>query len=74
VPYVEGQYFEIRKVCYSVPATTPDIIIAFSPVTRFYSMRITLPEIDQFLQQTGLACEVWPCGPELADTAVFCEH
>jgi len=37
-------------------------------------MRITLPEIDQFLQQTGLACEVWPCGPELADTAVFCEH
>jgi prolyl-tRNA editing enzyme YbaK/EbsC (Cys-tRNA(Pro) deacylase) len=37
-------------------------------------MTITLPEIDQFLQQTGLAYEVWPCDPQLADTARFCEH
>ena len=37
-------------------------------------MTITLPEIDQFLQQTGLAYEVWPCDPGLADTARFCEH
>ena len=37
-------------------------------------MSITLPEIDLFLQQTGLDYEVWPCDPELADTARFCEH
>jgi prolyl-tRNA editing enzyme YbaK/EbsC (Cys-tRNA(Pro) deacylase) len=37
-------------------------------------MSITLPEIDLFLQQTGLDYEVWPCDPELADTAGFCEH
>jgi prolyl-tRNA editing enzyme YbaK/EbsC (Cys-tRNA(Pro) deacylase) len=37
-------------------------------------MTITLPEIDLFLQQTGLAYEVWPCDPQLADTARFCEH
>ena len=37
-------------------------------------MSITLPEIDLFLQQTGLEYEVWPCDPELADTARFCEH
>jgi len=37
-------------------------------------MSITLPEIDQFLQQTGLEYEVWPCDPQLADTARFCEH
>jgi prolyl-tRNA editing enzyme YbaK/EbsC (Cys-tRNA(Pro) deacylase) len=37
-------------------------------------MTATLPEIDIFLQRTGLAYEVWPCEPELADTAAFCEH
>ena len=37
-------------------------------------MSITLPEIEQFLQQTGLEYEVWPCDPQLADTARFCEH
>jgi prolyl-tRNA editing enzyme YbaK/EbsC (Cys-tRNA(Pro) deacylase) len=37
-------------------------------------MTITLPEIDLFLQQTGLTYEVWPCDPQLADTARFCEH
>ena len=37
-------------------------------------MSITLPEIDLFLQQTGLEYEVWPCAPELADTARFCDH
>ena len=37
-------------------------------------MSITLPEIDLFLQQTGLEYEVWSCDPELADTARFCEH
>jgi prolyl-tRNA editing enzyme YbaK/EbsC (Cys-tRNA(Pro) deacylase) len=37
-------------------------------------MSITLPEIDLFLQQTGLEYEVWPCDPELADTARFCQH
>ena len=37
-------------------------------------MTATLPEIDSFLQQTGLAYEVWPCDPQLAGTAAFCEH
>jgi hypothetical protein len=37
-------------------------------------MTATLPEIDTFLQRTGLAYEVWPCEPELADTAAFCAH
>jgi prolyl-tRNA editing enzyme YbaK/EbsC (Cys-tRNA(Pro) deacylase) len=37
-------------------------------------MSITLPEIDLFLQQTGHQYEIWPCDPELADTARFCEH
>jgi len=37
-------------------------------------MTSTLPEIDAFLQHSGLAFEVWPCDPELADTARFCEH
>ena len=37
-------------------------------------MSITLPEIALFLQQTGLQYEVWPCAPDLADTARFCEH
>ena len=34
----------------------------------------TLPEIETFLQQSELDFEVWPCDPELADTARFCEH
>jgi len=34
----------------------------------------TLPEIQSFLEQSGLDFEVWPCDPELADTARFCEH
>jgi prolyl-tRNA editing enzyme YbaK/EbsC (Cys-tRNA(Pro) deacylase) len=37
-------------------------------------MSITLPEIELFLQQTGLEYEIWPCDPQLADTARFCEH
>jgi prolyl-tRNA editing enzyme YbaK/EbsC (Cys-tRNA(Pro) deacylase) len=37
-------------------------------------MTATLPEIDTFLQQTGLAYEIWPCDPELADTTAFCAH
>jgi prolyl-tRNA editing enzyme YbaK/EbsC (Cys-tRNA(Pro) deacylase) len=37
-------------------------------------MSSTLPEIEAFLQLSGLAFEVWPCDPELADTARFCEH
>ena len=37
-------------------------------------MSDTLPEIRIFLEQAGLSFEVWPCDPELADTAVFCEH
>lgn len=37
-------------------------------------MSTTLPEIQSFLEQSGLAFEVWPCDPELADTARFCEH
>ncbi len=37
-------------------------------------MTATLPEIDGFLQGTGLAYEIWPCDPQLADTAAFCEH
>lgn len=37
-------------------------------------MSITLPEIDLFLQHTGLEYEIWPCDPELADTAAFCAH
>ena len=37
-------------------------------------MTATLPEIDDFLQRTELEYEVWPCDPELANTARFCEH
>ena len=37
-------------------------------------MSDTLPNIRAFLEQTGRPFEVWPCDPELADTAVFCEH
>jgi prolyl-tRNA editing enzyme YbaK/EbsC (Cys-tRNA(Pro) deacylase) len=34
----------------------------------------TLPEIKAFLEQAGYPFEVWECAPELADTAIFCEH
>ena len=37
-------------------------------------MSATLPEIQAFLDSSGLDFEVWPCDPELADTARFCEH
>lgn len=37
-------------------------------------MSDTLPKIRAFLEQTGQPFEVLPCDPELADTAVFCEH
>ncbi len=37
-------------------------------------MTATLPAIQHFLENCGLAFEVWPCDPGLADTAVFCEH
>jgi hypothetical protein len=38
------------------------------------NMSATLPAIQAFLEQCGSDFEVWPCKPELADTAVFCEH
>jgi len=34
----------------------------------------TLPKIRAFLEQAGYPFEVLPCAPELADTAVFCDH
>lgn len=37
-------------------------------------MSDTLPQIRTFLEQTGQPFDVLPCDPELADTAVFCEH
>lgn len=37
-------------------------------------MSATLPAIQQFLDGCGQPFEVWPCSPELADTAVFCDH
>ena len=37
-------------------------------------MSDTLPQIRGFLEQTGHPFEVLPCDPELADTAVFCDH
>ncbi|MGD8350174.1 MAG: YbaK/EbsC family protein [Gammaproteobacteria bacterium] len=37
-------------------------------------MSDTLPEIYEFLESCGYPFEIWPCDPELADTAVFCEH
>ena len=37
-------------------------------------MSDTLPEIREFLENCGYPFEIWPCDPELADTAVFCEH
>lgn len=37
-------------------------------------MNDTLPEIRAILETSGLPFEVWPCDPEMADTAEFCEH
>ena len=37
-------------------------------------MSDTLPRIRRFLEQSGEDFEVWACDPELADTAVYCEH
>ena len=34
----------------------------------------TLPRIQAFLEESGLAFEVWPCDDSLADTAAFCAH
>jgi len=34
----------------------------------------TLPQIQAFLEASGLAFEVWPCDDTLADTAAFCAH
>lgn len=41
---------------------------------RMSLLNSTLPEISSLLQQSGLAFEIWPCDPGLADTARFCEH
>ena len=37
-------------------------------------MTDTLPQIQQFLELCGYDYEVWPCDPNLADTARYCEH
>ena len=37
-------------------------------------MTTTLPSIQNFLDHCGYPFEVWPCDPELADTAAFCAH
>ncbi len=37
-------------------------------------MSTTLPRIEAFLNESGLDFEIWPCDPELADTARYCEH
>ena len=37
-------------------------------------MSNTSPKIREFLDQSNLSYEVWPCDPELADTAAFCDH
>lgn len=37
-------------------------------------MSDTLPEIREFLEHSGHSFEVWDCDPDMADTAVFCEH
>ncbi len=37
-------------------------------------MSDTLPQIRAFLEHSGEDFEIWPCDPELADTAVYCEH
>ena len=37
-------------------------------------MSTTLPAIHEFLEACGKPFEIWPCDPELADTAAFCQH
>ncbi len=37
-------------------------------------MSDTLPAIRAQLESSGLPFEVWPCDPEMADTAQFCAH
>ena len=37
-------------------------------------MSDTLPQIRSLLERSGEDFEIWPCDPELADTAVYCEH
>ena len=33
---------------------------------------LTLPQIEAFLEASGLPYEIWPCDDSLADTAAFC--
>ena len=35
---------------------------------------MTLPQIEAFLEASGLPYEIWPCDDSLADTAAFCAH
>ena len=35
---------------------------------------LTLPQIEAFLEASGLPYEIWPCDDSLADTAAFCAH
>jgi prolyl-tRNA editing enzyme YbaK/EbsC (Cys-tRNA(Pro) deacylase) len=37
-------------------------------------MSDTLPEIRELLEQSEHSFEVWDCDPDMADTAIFCEH
>ena len=37
-------------------------------------MSDTLPEIREFLEQSDHLFEIWDCDPDMADTAIFCEH
>ncbi len=37
-------------------------------------MSDTLPEIRELLEQSEHPFEVWDCDPDMADTAIFCEH
>ena len=37
-------------------------------------MSDTLPEIRELLEQSDHSFEVWDCDPDMADTAIFCEH
>ena len=37
-------------------------------------MSDTLPEIKKLLEQSGHDFEIMACDPDLADTAVFCQH
>ena len=34
----------------------------------------SLPQIEAFLDASGLPYEIWPCDDDLADTAAFCAH